>query len=181
LKKLIILFLQVILIIVSGCGNSHKEQHSPGEDYIGISHPIQESWTVKLFISDLGTKLGVIAAGHDAIYRTTTGDEHHIDQGIRVTFFDVNNHTTTSITAQKAVIHDNQDIELFGTVIITSGNTTVIKTEYAIRTAKDKMIRSDKFVTITRPNETIKGYGFESDQDLLKYRIFRVSGNTFIK
>jgi LPS export ABC transporter protein LptC len=181
LKKFIALFLQVILIVMSGCGTPHEERRSPEAGIIGFNHPVQESWAVRLAITDSGIKRGVIEAGHSAIYKTNIGDEHHLDGGIRVTFFDVHGETTTSITAQKAVIHDNQDIEASGNVVIISGGTTVIKTEYAIRTAKDKMIRSDKFVTITRPDETIRGYGFESDQSLKKYRIFRGSGEAFIK
>ena len=74
-----------------------------------------------------------------------------------------------------------QTISRVGVVVITSGSTTVIKTEYVKRTSNDKMIRSDKFVTIIKPDETITGQGFESDQSLKKYRIFRGSGNAFIK
>jgi LPS export ABC transporter protein LptC len=181
LKKYIALFLQVILIVMYGCGSPQQERRSPETGFIGINHPVQESWTVRLAITDAGIRRGVIEAGHGAIYRTTAGDEHHLDGGIKVTFFDVKGNTTTSITAGKAVIHDNQDIEAIGNVVITSGGTTIIKTGYARRTAKDKMIRSDKFVTITRPDETIRGYGFESDESLKKYRIFRGSGEAFIK
>ncbi len=43
------------------------------------------------------------------------------------------------------------------------------------------MIRSDRFVTIVKPDETITGEGFESDQALKKYRIFRGSGKAFTK
>jgi hypothetical protein len=35
---------------------------------------------------------------------------------------------------------------------------------------------STEFVTITSPNEKIQGYGFESDQNLTNYKIFKVSG-----
>ena len=79
------------------------------------------------------------------------------------------------------MIHDNQDIEAEGNVVITSSGTTVIKTEYIKRTGKDKMLRSDKLVTIIKPDETITGQGFESDQSLKKYRIFRGSGKALIK
>ncbi len=181
MKRVVVLFLNVIILLASGCGEPQKERRSPETGFIGINHPVQESWTVRLDLTESGVKRGVIEAGHAAEYRTGNGNEHHLDKGIKVFFFDITGSATTTITAEKAVIHDNQDIEAQGNVVITSGGTTVIKTEYIKRTSKDKMIRSDKYVTIIKPDETITGQGFESDQALKKYRIFRGSGKAFIK
>jgi LPS export ABC transporter protein LptC len=181
LKRVFVLFLHVVLIVVSGCGNPAKESRSPETSFIGINHPVQESWTIKISLTESGIRRGVIEAEHGAEYRTGSGSEHHLDHGIRLYLFDINGHITTTITAQEAVIHDNQDIEAQGNVVITSKERTVIKTEYVKRTAKDRMIRSNRFVTITKPDETIRGEGFESDQNLKKYRIFRGSGEAFIK
>ncbi len=167
--------------MLSGCGNPVKERRSPETGFIGLDHPVQESWKVKIALTENGVRRGVIEAGHGAEYRKNKSSEHHLDQGVRVDLFDINGHTTTTIRAGKAVIHDNQDIEAEGNVIITSEGSTVIKTEYVKRTAKDKMIRSERFVTITRPGETIRGEGFETDQALRRYRIFRGSGESFIK
>ena len=181
MKRVAVLFLDVFVIMVSGCGDPHTERRSPETGFIGINHPVQESWTVRLTLTESGLKRGIIQAGHGAEYRINSGNEHHLDHGINVTLFDIAGNPATIITAEKAVIHDNQDIEAQGNVVITSGGTTVIKTEYIKRTSKDKMIRSDKLVTIIKPDETITGQGFESDQSLKKYRIFRGSGNAFIK
>ncbi len=173
----------VILTFIWGCGNPEKERRSPETSFIGVNHPVQESWGIKLAMTESGIRRGLIEAGHGAEYKIGAGTENHLDQGVKVTFFDANGQPSTIITAQKAVIHDNQDIEAMGNVVMTSkGSTvTVITTEYAKQSGKDKMIRSDRFITITRPEETIRGYGFESDQALKKYRIFRGSGESFIK
>jgi len=181
LKRFTVLFLHGIVIMASGCGDPHKERRSPETGFIGVNHPVQESWSVKLTLTESGVRRGIIEAGHEEEYRINTGSEHHLDKGIRVTFFDITGNQTTIITAEKAVVHDNQDIEAQGNVVISSEDSTVIKTEYIQRSSKDKMIRSNKFVTITKPDETISGQGFESDQALKKYRIFRGSGKGFIK
>ena len=180
MKRVVVLFLHGMLCIASGCVAPHEERRSPETEFIGVNHPVQESWGVKLTLTESGLKRGVIEAGHGEEYRVNSGNEHRLDKGIKVIFFDIAGKPTTTITAQKAVIHQNQNIEAEGNVIITSG-TTVIKTESIQRTSKDKMIRSDKFVTISKPDETITGQGFESDQTLKKYRIFRGSGRAFIK
>jgi LPS export ABC transporter protein LptC len=170
----------MVLILASGCGDPKKERRSPETGFIGLNHPVQESWRVRLALTESGKQREIIEAGHGAEYSTSSGSEQHLDHGIRLTLFDTNGHSGTFITARTALIHDNQDIEAQGNVIITSGGT-VITTEYVKRTAKDKMIRSNKFVTITRAGDTIRGEGFESDQALKKYRIFRGSGEAFTK
>ena len=181
MKRVAVLFLHVLVIMASGCGDPQKDRRSPETGFIGINHPIQESWTVRLTLTESGIRRGIIEAGHQSEYRINTGTEHQLDNGVKVTFFDITGKPETTITALKAVIHDNQDIEAQGNVVITSSGPTVIKTEYVKRTNNDKMIRSDRFVTIVKPDETITGQGFESDQALKKYRIFRGSGNAFTK
>ncbi len=180
-KRLIVVVLQGILIISSGCGASNRERRPPETSLIALDHPVQESWTVKLTITESGSGKGVIEAGHGAEYKVNSGTEHRLDKGVKVTLFDQSGTPTTSITAEKAVIHDNQDIEALGNVKIAARGGTVIRTEYAKRTARERMIRSDRFVEITRPGESVRGVGFESDENLKKFRIFRGSGEALLK
>lgn len=180
LKRSCVLLLSVVSITVSGCGDPQKDRPSQETSYIGINHPLHESWNLRLTVTKSGLRRAVVEAGYGAEFRTKAGTEHHLENGLKVTFFDVNGLTTNTLTARKAVIHDNRDIEILGNVIMTSKDNTVVKTEYAIWTVKDKMIRSNRLVTITRPNQTISGKGFESDQELKKYRIFQVSGEAVI-
>jgi len=165
---------------MTGCSGNKKDRH-PAERAFFEENLVQESWVVKVVFTESGIHQGVLQAAHEAEYRTKMGSEHHLDGGIKVTLFDVNGNSTTTITAQKAVIQDNQDVEVMGSVIMTSNDGTVITTEYVKRSAKDKMIRSDRAVTVTMQEKIIRGEGFESDQALKKYRIFRGSGEAFIK
>ncbi|NTW50942.1 MAG: LPS export ABC transporter periplasmic protein LptC, partial [Chlorobiales bacterium] len=64
---------------------------------------------------------------------------------------------------------------------VTSTDSTVLRTEQMKWSNDDQKIRSDQFVTITKPTETLRGYGFESDQSMKNYRIFKVSGEAKIK
>ncbi len=170
----------MVLMMASGCGNPVKGRRSPETAFIGLNHPVQESWTVRLTLTKSGIPREIIEAGHGAEYRTNSGNEQHLDHGVRLTLFDSKGQTKTIIRAEKALIHSNQDIEAEGDVVATSGGT-VITTEYVKRTAKDKMIRSNSFVTIKRAGETIRGEGFETDESLKKYRIFHGSGEAFKK
>ena len=181
MRRVIVLILLVLLIVMPGCSGNLKDRRPAAKVAVFQENLLQESWVVKVILTESGIHRGLLQAAHEAEYRTKRGSEHHLDGGIKVTLFDVNGNSTTTITAQKAVILDNQDIEAMGQVIMISNDGTVITTEYVKRSAKDKMIRSDKAVTITRQEKIIRGEGFESDQALKKYRIFRGSGEAFIK
>ncbi len=139
--------------------------------------PAQESWDVSIVISDSGRQKTLIEAGHAAEYRKGEAREIQVDDGVRVRIVNADS-SETLITAKRGLVHGNQDIEAFGDVVIRSEDGTVIRTEHITRSAHDRMIRSDKFVTITGPSRTIRGYGFESDDAMKHFRIFHASGET---
>ena len=65
-------------------------------------------------------------------------------------------------------------------VVVNDSGVTITTSELMWRN-KDRKIVSDKFVTILSPKEKIQGYGFESDQNLKNYRIFKATGSTDAK
>lgn len=142
---------------------------------------MQESWGISFLVTEEGMRKSEIKAGHVAEFRTKGKTEQHLDKDVSVVFFDETGAVSSSISAEQAIMYENKDIEAIGKVVITTSNGTVIKTEYAKRSGIDRKIRSDKFVTIDRPNQTVSGYGFESDQELKHYRIFRATGEGNLK
>jgi len=181
LRKIASLIPFALLIVTPGCSGDVKGKRSPAKAPLVQENLIQESWMVRVALTTSGMRHGVVHAAHEAEYRTKNGSEHHLDGGIKLTLFDDNGKAITTITAENAVIHDNQDMEATGSVVVTSTEGTILTTEYIRRSAKDTMIRSDRAVTITMPEEIIRGEGFESDQTLKRYRIFRGSGEALIQ
>lgn len=178
MKRFIFLFLLAFGFVVCGCGAPQSERRKPETAFIGEGHPQQESWDINLNLTDAGVPKASIQAGYAAEFNKNSKKEYHLQKGVTVIFFNSEKEPSTILKAQEAVVHDNLDIEARGNITITTDNTTTIKTESIKRTAKDRMIRSHDYVTITRPGETLAGYGFESDQALKKYRIFRASGES---
>lgn len=176
-----VLVLLALLVVTPGCSGKVNKRVPAATTASFRENLLQESWIVKVVLTESGVERGIVEAAHDEEYRTKRGSEHHLDGGIKVTLFDIHGNSTTTITAQKAVIHENQDVEAMGNVIMTSNEGSIIKTEYVRRTAKDGMLRSQRAVTITMLDKVIRGVGFESDQTLKKYRIFRGSGEAFIQ
>ena len=174
-------FLLAILSCTAGCGARDKGRPSPATGVSAQQLPSQESWDISVAISDSGKPTALIRAGHAAEYHQGEKKELVLNRGIEVTINDRNGGAPTSITAGRGLLHDNQDIEAFDKVLIRSGDGTTISTEHIVRTSSDRMLRSDRYVTINKPSQTIRGYGFESDDAMKRYRIFQASGEAVSK
>ncbi len=175
-----ILITAFILFFTAGCQAPQGNKARPDAPVVKNNSPVQESWNFRFTVTEAGTRKSLITAGHAAEFRIEGGSEQHLDEGVAVDFFDADGNTTTHISADRAIVYENQDIEGMGNVVISSKDSTIIRTAYAKRSGVDHKIRSDRFVTIKRPGQSISGYGFESDQELKHYRIFRGSGEGLI-
>ncbi|ACF14252.1 protein of unknown function DUF1239 [Chloroherpeton thalassium ATCC 35110] len=149
--------------------------------YIGDNAPVQETWNAEVTFSDSGRVKAILHIKHSAQYRRRNLDEREIDGGFRVDFYNRQGEFTTVLTAERAKIHPSNDMEAFENVVITSNDSTIVRTDYMKWSHNEQKISSNKFVTITKPNEVLRGYGFESDQNMKHYRIFRASGETTIE
>ncbi|NTU68711.1 MAG: LPS export ABC transporter periplasmic protein LptC [Chlorobiaceae bacterium] len=173
--------LLAILSCTAGCGAPDKGRPSPAAGISALRLPAQESRGVTVAVSDSGRQTALIRAGHVAEYHEGEKKELVIDGGITVTIHGRNGGAPTLMTAGRGLVHDNQDIEAFDQVVIHSGDGTTIRTGHIVRTSSDQMLRSEKFVTITKPSQTIRGYGFESDDAMKRYKIFKASGQAVSK
>ncbi len=170
------LLIPCLLSCLIGCADRQKTGREADARFLGEDLPVQESWniTMKIFRNDIIQ--AVVRAGHFAEYKKNDIITRHLDDGVRVVFHDENGAPTSRLTAGRSIVHDNNDMEAFDNVVIHSGDSTVITTEYIKRFDRDRRLWSDKYVTIRKPDETIRGYGFESDESLKRYTIFRASG-----
>lgn len=174
------LFLLAILACAAGCEAPDKP-HTPAAALHAGRMPAQESWGQTLTVSNNGVETARIVAGHASEYHEEGRKEIVVDGGIRVVISAKDGGPPTVMTAGRGKVHDNNDIEAFDKVVIMTGDGTQIRTDYIMRTAVDRMLRSDRFVTINRPDQTIQGKGFESDEAMKRYRIFQASGEAVSK
>ncbi len=163
------------------CAGPQTEERAADTRFLGEEQPVQESWNVNMKIFRDDRIHAVVTAGHFAEYKKNDIITRHLDNDLKVTFIDSNGNISSTLTAVKGTIYDNNDMEAFGNVVITSENATTIKTDYIKRFADEKKLWSDKYVIIQKQNETIRGYGFESDESLKNYTIFKASGESDIE
>lgn len=172
--------LWLLALLWLACG---KKSEPPKVDmtYVGDDYPVQETWNARIIFSDSGRVEAILVAPHIAQYARQGTLERRMDSAFRVEFFDETGKRSSVITGDRAVVHPNNDMEAFGNVVVVSADCARVTTEYMKWSSRDKKIRSDKFVTIKKPTETLSGYGFESDQNLKNYRIFKASGEMKVK
>lgn len=135
--------------------------------------PSQESWNSIITFSDSGRISAILNAGHLRKYDDKR--ETFLDQNIKVDFYNQQEIQTTTLTSIKGRVDETtNNLYAIDSVVVFSDSVT-IKTDEMMWRNKDRKIVSDKFVTVISPNETIKGYGFESDQNLNNYVIYNIT------
>ena len=87
-------------------------------------------------------------------------------------FFNERFEHTSVLTARSGRINDaTNDFEAHGDVVVTSDSGTVLKTTELFWDARREKVHTPAFVEIVTPEEEISGTGFESDADLVNYKL----------
>lgn len=147
------------------------------DEAAGTSVPSQESWSSTVVFSDSGKVRAILRAEHISVYsdRLMT----HMDGAVSVDFYNVAGEHTSVMTSQEAWVNDRtKNLEASGNVVVTSDDGSILVSEQLYWDNATRKIHTDRFVKITTPNEMIQGHGFESDQSLRNYKIFRVTGES---
>jgi LPS export ABC transporter protein LptC len=96
-----------------------------------------------------------------------------LDSSVHVDFFDRESKHSSVLTSHRAYIDDNtKNMTAYDSVRILSDSGTLVQTDSLVWDNGTHKLRSDAFVQITeRTGRITKGHGFESDQDLVNYKI----------
>ncbi len=169
------IIIAIALLTLSSCEDKFKPASS---DVIGKETPTHESWNSSVLFTDSSVTKAVLFAGHISVY--TESAYTLIDSGAKVEFYK-DEKIVSTLTGKRGKINDKtKDIEIFDSVMVVSSDSIRLNTSRLYWNNTTRKVSTEEFVKIKTPNEEIEGYGFESDQSLSNYRIFRVSG-TFTK
>jgi LPS export ABC transporter protein LptC len=169
--KLIIAFF--LLIFIAACSDE-KVKPTIDPTIVVAEIPAQESWNATIIFTDSGKTKAILTAGHLRVY--TQSQETLLDSNIKIDFYNEFEQKTTTLTAKRGRVDDaTQDLYAMDDVVAVNDSGVTITTDELMWRNKDQLIVSDKFVTIISPQERIEGYGFESDQHLRNYTIYRIT------
>lgn len=139
--------------------------------------PSQESWNSEITILDSQTVRAKINAKYIATFNESR--ETILDSGIIANIYNSKGNLTTKLTSQKGKIFENtKNLEASGNVFIVSENGTNVKTETIFWDNVKQKILSNTYVEVKSKTEFLRGYGFESDENLENYIVYKVSGST---
>ncbi len=164
-----------LLLALTLFGCEEKIKPSVTDEAGSPSMPSQESWNSTVVFSDSGKVRGVLRAGHISVYAARMMT--HMNDAVSVDFYNIEGEHTSILTSQEAWVNDRtKNLEAKGAVVVTADDGSILRTDRLYWDNRTRKIHTDRFVRITTPNEMIEGHGFESDQSLKYYKIFRVTG-----
>ena len=139
--------------------------------------PQQESWNSTIVVSDSGRISAIIAAGYIRV--SDLSRQTQMSQGVKVRFFSREGKQTSILTSEEGSVDEtNNNLEARKNVIVTSSDSSRMKTEQLFWDNQRQLIYTPEYVQIKTVKERMQGHGFESDQSLKNYRVFRVTGQT---
>jgi len=166
----------LLALVLGGLlGCEEKVKPSVLRDVDSQTLPRQESWNSTVVISDSGMVKAVIEAGYIRAFDVPR--QTLLSEGVVVRFYDEQGRQTSELHSREAKVDDiSSNLEAMGQVVVTSSDSTVLKTEHLFWDNVNQRIYTPDEVWITSPKETLQGKGFEAQQNLKNYRIFQVSG-----
>jgi LPS export ABC transporter protein LptC len=138
------------------------------------SIPAQESFGSTVTFSDSGMVKAVLDAARIRVFAKF--GYTLIDGGATVKFYKSGVYSST-LTGKRGKIYDlTRDVEVYDSVKMVSEDGSVLTTNKLYWINKTQRIKSDEYVHIVTKTDDIQGYGFEADQNLKNYVIYKVSG-----
>ena len=139
--------------------------------------PSMKSLGVTTLISDSGITRYKVVAEEWLIHDKKNPPYWAFEKGVYLEKFDTLFRIDASIKANTAYYHEKKKLwELKGHVQILSQRGDKFQTDLLFWDEKKGKVYSDKFIQIEHEDKIIKGYGFESNQDLTEYEIKNTTG-----
>ncbi len=172
-----ILLAMAVVLAAAGCSEQKEIPRTTLEKFGRQKAPDQISRDVEVFFVDSSYTKARLTANVARIYQEEK--KTYLDGQVKVEFLSAETkQRTTLMSCDSAEIDDRtKNMLAKGNVLVWSDSSrTKLETSVLHWDNKTQLFYSTEFVTIDSPEEKIQGYGFESDQNLKYYRIFKVSG-----
>ena len=169
----------LLLLLLVGC-ESERPGPDPNAPVINPEDPDQVTRNTTLIVNDSNWTRIRLQTGRARKYQSRM--ETLLDSGVYVEFFDRDGSINATLIADSARIDDRTgDMSAYGTVHVDSpANKTTVDTEQLFYLANEHRLRSRSHVRIKDDlkGRTLEGIGFDSDDKLQEYTIFKVTGRT---
>lgn len=162
------------LLQLVACGNSAEDiERVKVKDKAGIERAVN----IQMYYSDSAIVRVLVKAPVMLNHLDPENPHREFPNGIQADFFDDSGNLSSKLTAQYATQQEREEIvTVRDSVVIWNHRKERLECEELILDKPKDKISSTKYVKITTPENTIWGYGFESNLEFTKWRILEVKG-----
>ncbi len=162
----------VMLFLYSACNN--KDKNLVDIKYDPEVTPSMSTDSVITLISDSGVTRYKLVADNWQVFDKAKEPYWYFPEGIYLERFDSLFQVEAKILADSAWNYTEKRLwRLKGNVDIRNMEGEVFLSDELFWDQKEGKVYSDKYIEIKRGDTELKGYGFESNQEMTDYRIFR--------
>ena len=168
-------FAAVMFILFPACSGNNKNLADAIAENDTL--PSMTSLGVTTLVSDSGITRYKIVTEEWLIFDKKNPPYWAFEKGVYLEKFDTLFRIDASIKADTAYYYEKKKLwELKGNVQILSQRGDKFETQQLFWDEKKEKVYSDKFIQIEQEDKVIRGYGFESNQDLTEYEIKNTTG-----
>ena len=167
-----VLIAVVMLFLYTACSNKDK-------DLLDIRYdpettPSMNTDSVTMLVSDSGITRYKIITDNWQIYDKAAEPYWFFPKGIYIEQFDSVFEVKAKIVADTAWRYTDKNLwRVKGNVDIRNRQGEMFMSDELFWDQQSQKVYSDKYIEIIRGETELKGYGFESNQEMTEYRIFR--------
>ena len=166
------------LMVASSCKNDIIKVN---EITYRDTFPCETAKNVEIIYSDSAK---IVAKLNAPIINRYLAPNAHIElpKGMNLVFYDSVMKVKTSLSAKYAIKYNNTSVwEAHNDVVVTNEKGERLNTEKLVWDEKRRIIYSNSFVKITKPDEVLIGEGMDADESFDKWTIKKPKGSFNIK
>ncbi len=170
----------MLLLLSVSCGSDNKE-------VVAVQFDPEATYTIRTtdivsLISDSGITRFRVTSAEMLIFDKAAEPYWYFPQGVYFEQFDSLFATEASVKADTAYHWYNKKLwKLIGNVDARNLEGDRFETDTLYWDEKAERVYSEAFMRITREDQVLTGIGFESNQNMTKYRIYRPQGSFPVK
>lgn len=160
---------------LAGCEEEHKEIIHVDND--PEKTPTMKTTDVSTLISDSGITRYKITTPLWLMYEEAAEPRWTFPKGIHLEKYDLKLKPEANVECDSAIYYKSKQLwQLDGYVNIHNTLGEKFLTNRLYWNQREQKIYSDSFIHIERDGKIIEGYGFESNENMTRYHVLRVSG-----
>lgn len=169
----------VMLVLFSSCSGRKKELGEAITERDSL--PVMDTRGVVTLVSDSGIIRYRINTEEWKVYDRKSPSYWAFEKGVYVEKFDSLFQVEASIEADTAYYYDKQKLwKLMSNVHIRNLKGEKFDTDLLFWDQNKKRVYSDRQVRIEQPDQIIYAVGFESNEQMTKYKFFKTNGIFYI-